>query len=152
MNTADGELGPNMRRPEFYFWRGPAIAPGTPGDIYVSRIRGDEFDVPVPVAELNSPDHDEKPSIRFDGHEIYLASDRPGGVGDLDILVSTRQSNEAAWDTPVNLGLTINTSSQDRRPALSPDGTLLFFDSNRPGGVGNLDLYVAARPKEGRAP
>ena len=152
INTGNGELGPNMRRPEFYFWRGPATATGTPGDIYVSRMQGDEFDTPVPVAELNSPEHDEKPSIRFDGREIYLASGRPEGVGDLDIWVSTRQSNGHAWETPVNLGLSINTTSQDRRPALSPDGTMLFFDSNRPGGVGNLDLYVATRPRAGQSP
>ena len=152
VNTADGELGPNLRRPDFYFWRGPSAAPGTPGDIYVSRMRGDDFDTPVAVDELNSPAHDEKPSIRFDGHEIYLASDRTGGVGDLDIYVSTRQGNAGAWETPINLGLAVNTSFQDRRPALSPDGTMLFFDSNRTGGVGNLDLYVATRQKGGQSP
>ena len=148
VNTADSELGPNLRRPEFYFWRGP----GTAGDIYVSRMNGDDFDVPVAIAELNSPGHDEKPSIRFDGHEIYLASNRDGGVGDLDLWVSTRKSNGDAWESPVNLGLTINTTSQDRRPALSTDGTMLFFDSNRPGGVGNLDLYVTTRTRGGQSP
>jgi hypothetical protein len=148
INTADGELGPNMRRPEFYFWRGP----GTAGDIYVSRMNGDNFDVPVPVAELNSDAHDEKPSILFDGHEIYLASNRLGGAGDLDLWVSTRQSNGETWGTPVNLGLTINTAFQDRRPALSADGTMLFFDSTRPGGVGGMDLYVATRANKQQTP
>lgn len=148
VNTADGELGPNMRGREFYFWRGP----GTAGDIYVSHMRGDDFETPIAIAELNSPAHDEKPSIRFDGHEIYLASDRPGGVGDLDIWVSTRRSNGDAWETPVNLGRTINTPFQDRRPALSADGTMLFFDSTRPGGVGGMDLYVATRSKKEAVP
>ena len=152
INTADGELGPSMRRPEFYFWRGPPTATAIPGDIYVSRMSGDDFDVPIPVVELNSPAHDEKPAIRFDGHEIYLASDRPGGAGDLDIWVSTRRSNGDAWETPVNLGLTINTPFQDRRPALSADGTMLFFDSTRPGGVGGMDLYVATRSRKEAAP
>jgi hypothetical protein len=149
VNTPESEFGPNTGRSEFYFWRGPAVA-AVPGDIYVSKMKGGAFGTPTPVTDLNSTAHDEKPSIRFDGHEILLASNRPGGVGDLDIWVSTRKSNGAGWTTPVNLGPTINTASQDRRPALSADATMLFFDSNRPGGAGNLDLYVATRTKGGQ--
>jgi hypothetical protein len=166
VNSSDAELGPHMRRPEFYFWRGPAVprAPypagsAGPGDIYVSEMHGDVFGDPTPVVVLNSPNHDEKPTVRFDGHELLFASDRPRsanqGCGvpgfaplcDLDIWVSTRRSNGENWSAPVNIGLLINTAAQDRRPALSPDGTMLFFDSTRPGGLGGMDLYVANRTK-----
>jgi WD40 repeat protein len=168
VNTSDGELGPHMRRPEFYFWRGPAVplppygpGSGAPGDIYVSEMKGDVFGTPTPVAELNSPNHDEKPTVRFDGHELLFASDRPSSanegcgvprlppVCDLDIWMSTRRSNGDEWSLPVNVGPPINTTADDRRSSLSPDGTMLFFDSNRPGGFGNLDLYVAKRTKGG---
>ncbi|MEX2155924.1 MAG: hypothetical protein WD773_03680 [Gemmatimonadales bacterium] len=142
VNTSEAELGPHLLRPEFYFWRGPASTLANPGDIYVSKMIGDVFGPALPVAELNSAGHDEKPSLRFDGREIFLASDR---ARTLDIWVSTRQARSDAWSAPVSLGPAINTEFQDRRPALSSDGTMLFFDSNRPGGSGNLDLYVAVR-------
>jgi WD40-like Beta Propeller Repeat len=144
VNTVQSELGPSTWGPEFYFWRGPPTPISVPGDIYVSRMRGRDFDTPELVAELSSSGHDEKPGIRFDGRQIVISSDRPGTVGGLDIWLATRQGNGHAWGTPVNV-LTINSSLDDRRPSFSPDGTMLFFDSNRPGGSGLLDLYVSTR-------
>lgn len=40
----------------------------------------------------------------------------------------------------------VNTPSVERSPAISPDGLTLAFSSNRPGGLGDNDLYVATRP------
>jgi hypothetical protein len=45
----------------------------------------------------------------------------------------------------VNLGLSINTQFNEGAPALSCDGTTLYFYSNRPGGFGMNDLYVTYR-------
>jgi hypothetical protein len=39
----------------------------------------------------------------------------------------------------------INTSYNDANPSISADGLRLFFNSNRPGGFGQFDLYVATR-------
>jgi hypothetical protein len=50
-----------------------------------------------------------------------------------------------AWSDPVNLGPIVNTTSSDNSPALSPDGLSLYFESNRPGGSGARDLWVARR-------
>ena len=145
VNTTDSELGPNVRRPELYFWKGPPTLTASPGDIYVARMIGSEFEPPAPVEALNSPQHDENPAIRFDGREIFIASDRPGGAGSMDLWVAFRDGTGLEWSTPVNLGPGINTASQDRRPGLSSDGRELFFDSDRPGGFGGLDLYVSRR-------
>lgn len=49
------------------------------------------------------------------------------------------------WSTPVSLGLSINSTSDDMHPTLSKDGLSLIFSSNRPGGAGGLDLWVAQR-------
>ena len=144
VNTAQSELGPSAWGPEFYFWRGPPTVVSFPGDIYVSRIQGNDFGTPELVSELSSPGHDEKPGIRFDGRQILIASDRSGGVGAMDIWMATREGNGHAWGTPVNL-LTINSTVDDRRPNFSPDGTMVFFDSDRPGGSGSFDLYVSTR-------
>ena len=49
------------------------------------------------------------------------------------------------WSAPVNLGPSINTSSNELHPAISADGLSLFFSSDRPGGFGGSDLWVAQR-------
>src|SRR6267143_1480834 len=49
------------------------------------------------------------------------------------------------WSAPVNLGSTINTTFNEQGPNLSKDGLSLYFGSDRPGGVGSFDLWVARR-------
>jgi len=117
-------------------------------DIYASTLNPDETFGPGDlVEELSSPFEDRLPCIRRDGLEIFLTSWRPGGMGWLDLWVSTRASTSDTWSTPVNLGPVINTAAVDSRPALSFDGTALYFHSNRSGGFGRVDLYVSTRSK-----
>src|SRR2546425_488618 len=49
------------------------------------------------------------------------------------------------WSLPVNLGPPINSAFRDAGPALSKDGLSLYFTSNRPGGMGGTDIWVAQR-------
>jgi predicted secreted protein len=85
-----------------------------------------------------------------DGLELYFSGRleegvRPGGYGYADLWVTRRATRDDPWTEPINLGLTINSAYTDARPSISPDGLLLFFDSNCPGGYGSLDLYVTRR-------
>lgn len=128
-------------------------------DIYASTLLPDEtFGPPLRIEELSSPQIDRQPAIRRDGLEMFLASNRPGTVGGLDLWVSTRASTSDPWSTPVNLGPVVNSTLVDGRPALSFDGTELYFQSNanRPGATGPcfgelgpcfFDLYVTTRSK-----
>jgi len=50
-----------------------------------------------------------------------------------------------AWSAPVNLGASINTPYSEWHCAISGDGLTIFFISNRPGGFGGTDLWVAQR-------
>ena len=62
--------------------------------------------------------------------------------------MSTRDSTLEPWSTPVNLGPTVNYPGYiTGAPALSWDGTTLYFYSDRPGGFGGRDLYVSTREK-----
>lgn len=49
------------------------------------------------------------------------------------------------WAAPANLGTSINSTYNDLGPALSKDGLSLYFTSDRPGGVGGNDIWVAQR-------
>ncbi len=57
----------------------------------------------------------------------------------------------AGWSKPVNLGPRINSSVMDASPALSSDGLVLVFASNRDGGLGNSDLWLCTRRSPDRA-
>jgi len=94
---------------------------------------------------VNSSDGDFDVGISADGLFLYFGSFRPGGYGDADIWVATRPTQNDLWDTPVNLGPTVNSPYIDSDPSLSTDGLSLFFRSHRPGGSGAGDLYVTTR-------
>lgn len=102
---------------------------------------------------VNSSVTDFTPEISKDGLSLYFASGRPGGFpgGTFnDLWVSRRactnmDKQECAWGDPVNLGATVNSSTNDAAPHLSRDGHSLFFQSTRPG-FGSGDLYVSRRP------
>jgi WD40 repeat protein len=114
-------------------------------DIHVSELQPDgTFGNVRPVPELNSLQEDQRPSIRFDGLEIFFFSNRSGSN---DIWVATRNSPNDGWGTPVNLGSVVNTGAAEQMPYISPDARTLYFASDRPGGCGGLDLYMTTRTK-----
>jgi hypothetical protein len=129
---------------------GPAGSAPDAVHIWVSTLGDDgSFGRPVLVPELSSPFTDNTTDIRRDGLEFFLVSSRPSGrIGVLDIWVSTRDSTLDPWSTPVNLGPTVNYPGYTTgRPSISSDGTTLYLYSDRPGGFGGRDLYVATRTK-----
>ncbi|MBW3555070.1 MAG: hypothetical protein KY466_16300 [Gemmatimonadetes bacterium] len=144
VNGPGFDAGPHLRLPELYL--ASDRASGTL-DIFVSRLGpGGVLGAPVLVSELNSEDDDARPSPRFDGLEIFFHSSRPGGGGGFfDIWMSTRGSNTERWSDPASPGRPINTEFAEVQPFISGDGRTLLFASDRPGGSGGLDLYMASR-------
>lgn len=81
--------------------------------------------------------------ITADGKAILFASG-PGNSYGIDIYVSLLQP-DGNWGRAISLGPKINTESNDRSPFLHPDMKTLYFSSDRPGGLGKLDMYVSKR-------
>jgi Tol biopolymer transport system component len=132
--------------PQLYF---ASSRPGGLGgtDIYMSDLANGAFGPVVLLPELSSPQTDSFPSIFRNGLEIFLASDRFGTLGGLDLWVSVRETVFDRWSAPVNLGVAVNGEFNDMAPAISSDGETLFFASNRPGGYGGIDIYMTTRAK-----
>jgi hypothetical protein len=63
--------------------------------------------------------------ISRDGRRLYFGSERPGGLGQMDIWVSTRTA-DGGWGEPANLAA-VNSPGWEGWPALSPDETELWF-------------------------
>jgi WD40-like Beta Propeller Repeat len=82
--------------------------------------------------------------ISLRGNRRY--SERAGGAGANDIWASTRTTVTAPWSTPVAV-TALNTSFGEIHPALDLDGLTIYFASNRPGGSGGNDLYMATRTR-----
>src|SRR5256714_10752856 len=120
-----------------------------------------EWSEPVHLdAPVNSRCQDQPPTMSKVDLILYFLSDRPGGFGNLvsttgcmdnfDLWFAQRSSPDGPWETAANLGPTINTGRNEAGPALSPDGHLLFFSSDR-ATTGILhDIYVSRRadPKD----
>ncbi len=89
------------------------------------------------------------PSVRFDGLELFLDSDRLGTFGLRDLWVSTRETTLDPWSAPVNLGVTVNSAFIDQTPFIASDRETLFFASNRPGGLGTsiFTCHIARRTR-----
>ena len=100
---------------------------------------------------VNSDSDDALPAISADGLECYFLSDRPGGQGGFDLWVTTRATTYDSWSPAENVVAPINSASDDGTPTISADGLSLYFSSNRLGGHGNFDLYVATRPSRSDA-
>jgi hypothetical protein len=96
-------------------------------------------------APLSTDSADFYPFVAKDGLSLYFSSDRPGGFGGWDMWVCQRPSTDAPWGAPANLGPGVNTQYDEGAPTLSIDGHRMYFQSNRPGGFGNGDLYVSRR-------
>jgi hypothetical protein len=122
---------------------------GDPGtfDIYVSQLAPNGLFSPATlVPELSSSATEQRPSIRFDGLEIFFFSNRLGSTGN-DLWVSTRQTVFAPWSPPFNLGPPVNSPFAESQPYIDADRQALFAASTRPGGFGGQDLYVSMRIK-----
>lgn len=144
INGPGPESPMSINGPDLYFAKNPG-QPGARFHIFVSQMRGLEFGEATPVTALNSDFDDRAPSVRFDGRELFLTSNRAGGYGDYDLWVASRNGTGLPWGSPINLGSAINTPYLEVGPMITEDGNTLLFVSDRPGGSGFLDLYYSRR-------
>jgi hypothetical protein len=96
--------------------------------------------------EMNTSALDGCPIESPDGLSLYLASNRAGGKGGLDIWVATRSSTSSSWGAPQNLGEPVNSAADDFCPTpVGKNG--LFFVSREalPGACGQGDIYFTHR-------
>jgi hypothetical protein len=79
---------------------------------------------------------------------LYMASNRPGGPGGLDIYIG---SVPGGWAGAPTLVTELNSPQNDLTPAVRRDGLEILIASARPGGLGGFDLWRAWR-RSVRAP
>ena len=110
--------------------------------IYVSKRSGMEWGEPEALDILGDSVTAAHPAISADDLRLYFVSDMPGGVGENDIWMITRDSPTGEWGSPRNLGEEINTPGNELFPFVHTDGTL-YFSSDSRVGMGGLDIFKA---------
>src|SRR3990172_12692251 len=73
-------------------------------------------------------------------------------IGMLAVSAPVVAKQFAAWSAPSSAGLeSVNTTALEGCAMQSPDGLSLYFASDRAGGYGQLDIWVAYRADTGDA-
>ncbi|MBW2939065.1 OmpA family protein [Aureisphaera sp. CAU 1614] len=116
--------------------------PGGEGssDLYKVSIDGDSYGEPVNLGDaVNTEGRETFPFIDTNG-DLYFASDGHVGLGGLDIYVS-ELSEEGNYDKGFNIGAPVNSRNDDFSFVINSSTGLGYFSSNRPGGLGEDDIY-----------
>jgi hypothetical protein len=99
-------------------------------------------------SELNTAVQDGCPIQSPDRLSLYMASTRPRFPGDprtdIDIWVAERESKDAPWGAPENLGAPVNSTADDFCPTPIRGGGLFFVSRRVIPGVtcGMGDIYL----------
>ena len=74
---------------------------------------------------------------------LYMTPERGGYNNDIFVCFLEK---DGTWTEPKSLGKKINLPDHDEMtPYLAADGVTLYFSSNRPGGVGDNDIWMTKR-------
>jgi hypothetical protein len=124
---------------------------GADRDLWFARRTsvGNRFSNAQPLKATSDSADDRRPWVSRDELTLLFASDRSGGLGDMDIWTATRGSPTGSFSTPVSLP-GASGSSRDESPILSADGLTLYLASSREGGMGQQDIWKAARSDTNR--
>ena len=135
--------------PKLYRWNNQNYL-----DLYAHPIEkiafGDSISTPL-SKNINSNLHEGTFAISNDGKTIYFTRNsrkktQDEKISNLKIYRAERVNGE--WKNSTELPFNGDDFSTEH-PALSPDGSKLYFASDREGGFGSFDLYSVAIQKDG---
>lgn len=96
---------------------------------------------PGGLNQLNTAATEGCPIESPDGLHLFIASNRAGGLGGLDIWVASRDTTEDAFGTPENLPQPVNSAANDFCPTPLTANRLLFVSNRQPSLCGGGDIY-----------
>jgi hypothetical protein len=94
--------------------------------------------------DINSDASESFASITTTG-TIYFMKENPNGQGLSDIYSSVFK--KGIYQTPINIGSTINTPFRESNPFISGEEDFLIYFSSDSTGYGDVDLYISYKRK-----
>lgn len=114
-------------------------------DVYISYKNANQWSAPRKISpSINVKFNEAAVSLSPDGKTLFLYYEEGKG----DIYTSSFENGD--WSKPTPLNAFINHPLyRETSACVSPDGSKLYFSSNRAGGKGGLDIYVCERGPNG---
>ncbi len=113
-------------------------------DLYIAYRQQEEWKRPVNLGPAINSAYDEIcPFLAKDGRTLFFASDNLKSLGGLDIFQSVFQDSIYQWTEAQNMGMPINSAGDDLNFRMTSNAMTAYYSSDRPGGHGGQDLYVA---------
>ncbi len=114
-------------------------------DIYMSTKKDGKWTPAVNMGPpINTNDHESTTGLSADGQKLLIYIGKNNG----DLFESELKG--AVWSKPEKMNKNINTDYHESSACYSPDGKLVYFVSDKPGGLGGSDIYVSAKDEKGR--
>ncbi len=108
-------------------------------DIFYSQLGHKGWEHPINIgASINTESNEGFPFMDDEGR-LYFCSKGHLSYGGFDIFL-TEQDDKGDWTTPINLGMPINSSSDDISIFIEKGGEKGMFASSREGG--DDDIYI----------
>jgi outer membrane protein OmpA-like peptidoglycan-associated protein len=119
-------------------------------NIYLARIlNGKFFEAYKLDTMVNYPKcRSVQPYVSMDGKWLFFSSNRPGGLGGMDIWRIAIDSVGLTVGAPENLGAIVNSDRDEGTPFFHEVSSTLFFSSNGHGSMGGLDIFKSYYERE----
>lgn len=115
-------------------------------DLYVSYRKSGKWSTAVNMgAPINTEEHDATSGLSPDGTTLYIYEFKEKDGGD----IYESKLNGSNWSKPEHMNKNINSKAHESTVSESFDGKLLYFISDKEGGIGNRDIYVSAKDLKG---
>jgi outer membrane protein OmpA-like peptidoglycan-associated protein len=115
--------------------------------VYFSRFNNNSWSAPINITPQIQSDGDQYvTSVSYDGDMLFLTKE---DAFNSDIYYSRYANGRWSKSVPVE-GTDINTKYWESHAAVSKDGKVLYFTSNRKEGFGDMDIYRAQLQANGQ--
>jgi len=111
-------------------------------NIYISLYDGRNWSEPTKLeSPINSKYEETHATVTADKQTMFFTSNRPEGMGGLDIYRVRRLPN-GEWGKAENMKA-FNTPYDEETPVLHPNGKVMYFSSEGHNSMGQFDIFYS---------